>query len=205
MRVSAVLASIEHYLEAILVSKTSDQLQQIDVQAVLGAMQIVDFYCPTKAESTPDKEVEAPLHALAVNQIEDISTPALPISKQALRSQQAQSVASQAEGAAVHRSASNQAVAVYSKPKQPLTSQHSPAPASSVHSPEEYMHEAISKMVRQAFAADLDSSCKPWLYCMQIFLQFPRQHPCYVSGGLNARHSDVRRISECLLSDAGSW
>ena len=53
MRVSAVLASMEHYLESILLSRSAGPLWQIDVSAVLGALQIVHHYHSIQLE--PDK------------------------------------------------------------------------------------------------------------------------------------------------------
>lgn len=63
MRVSAVLASIEHYLEAILLSRDSGPHWQIDVSAVLGALQIVNHYHsvqikPAAPESKPTEYPE---------------------------------------------------------------------------------------------------------------------------------------------------
>ena len=59
MRVSAVLASVEHYLESILLSRSAGPLWQIDVSAVLGALQIVHYYHSMQLRPVDLKSKEA--------------------------------------------------------------------------------------------------------------------------------------------------
>ena len=59
MRVSAVLATIEHYLEATLLSRSAGLLQEVDVTSVLGALQIVSHFQAPALKLAHSKKEEA--------------------------------------------------------------------------------------------------------------------------------------------------